>query len=227
MNYQWHYDNLIKTRKERARENGKYYERHHIIMKSMGGTDDELNLVYLTAKEHFLAHWLLWRIHRNRKTARAFFLMCILISENQKRVKIGGNAYDEAKNAIHLVGMSEESRKKCSNSRIPHEIRWLKELGTEKGEERIKQYYKALSDQVKKYHRERDKSVSRYSEEGRKKLNKSKIGVRLTDEHKKKISIKSSIKCRKLILVECPICRKAGKGGNMTRYHFNNCKYGK
>ena len=22
----------------------------------------------------------------------------------------------------------------------------------------------------------------------------------------------------------CPHCRKEGKGGNMTRYHFENCK---
>lgn len=36
-----------------------YVEKHHIIPKSMGGSDDKANLVFLTAKEHFIAHMLL------------------------------------------------------------------------------------------------------------------------------------------------------------------------
>lgn len=28
-----------------------------------------------------------------------------------------------------------------------------------------------------------------------------------------------------LPIVECPYCRKQGKGSNMTRYHFQNCKH--
>ena len=36
-----------------------YYEVHHIIPVSLGGTDDEGNLVKLTAKEHFMCHFLL------------------------------------------------------------------------------------------------------------------------------------------------------------------------
>lgn len=30
----------------------------------------------------------------------------------------------------------------------------------------------------------------------------------------------------KMNVKTCPICGKIGKGGNMTRYHFDNCKYG-
>ena len=45
-------------------------------MKSMGGTNNKENLVMLTAREHFLAHWLLWRIHRNKQSAYAFSMMC-------------------------------------------------------------------------------------------------------------------------------------------------------
>ena len=30
---------------------------------------------------------------------------------------------------------------------------------------------------------------------------------------------------RNLKTVTCPHCKKEGKGGNMTRYHFNNCRY--
>ena len=48
MNYKWHYDKLIETRRARTLVAGVYYEKHHIIMKSMGGTNKE-NLVLLTA----------------------------------------------------------------------------------------------------------------------------------------------------------------------------------
>ena len=45
-------------------------------------------------------------------------------------------------------------------------------------------------------------------------------GKHLSDEHKIKIS--STKKNRPI--VECPHCSKQGKGPNMVRYHFNNCK---
>lgn len=40
-----------------------YSERHHILPKCMGGTNAKENLVRLTAKEHFIAHKLLVRMH--------------------------------------------------------------------------------------------------------------------------------------------------------------------
>ncbi len=54
-----------------------YTEKHHIIPRSLGGTDEEDNIVKLTAREHFFAHRLLskmtegeanikmmWAVHR-------------------------------------------------------------------------------------------------------------------------------------------------------------------
>jgi hypothetical protein len=38
------------------------YERHHIIPRALGGSDDESNITHLTYREHFLAHWLLTRL---------------------------------------------------------------------------------------------------------------------------------------------------------------------
>lgn len=39
-------------------------ERHHIVPKHSGGLDEESNYTYLSHREHIVAHWLLWRIHR-------------------------------------------------------------------------------------------------------------------------------------------------------------------
>lgn len=46
----------------RARLVEGYAERHHIIPKSLGGTNDQNNLVRLSAKEHFICHLLLLRM---------------------------------------------------------------------------------------------------------------------------------------------------------------------
>lgn len=43
------------------------YEVHHILPKSMGGSNEKHNLVKLTTREHFLAHLLLERFTRKTK----------------------------------------------------------------------------------------------------------------------------------------------------------------
>jgi hypothetical protein len=39
-----------------------YTEKHHIIPKSLGGNDDISNIVSLTARQHFVCHWLLTKM---------------------------------------------------------------------------------------------------------------------------------------------------------------------
>jgi NUMOD3 motif len=58
--YEKWYEQIIENAK-RPRE--CYTESHHITPKSVGGTDDPENLVNLTAREHFVCHWLLTKIH--------------------------------------------------------------------------------------------------------------------------------------------------------------------
>ena len=65
MNYKLHYDKLIE-RGKRTLIHG-YRESHHIIPKCMGGTEEEDNLVWLTAEEHFTAHLLLVKIYPKEK----------------------------------------------------------------------------------------------------------------------------------------------------------------
>lgn len=77
MNYKYHYTKLIETRKflnrTKIKGDGKYH-KHHIIPKCYGGSNNSENLILLTPREHYIAHWLLWKIHGN-KMALAFFRM--------------------------------------------------------------------------------------------------------------------------------------------------------
>lgn len=62
MNYEKIYNSLIQSRKSRGLDKSKlegYYERHHIVPRSMGGSNEDNNLVLLTGREHYVAHLLL------------------------------------------------------------------------------------------------------------------------------------------------------------------------
>ena len=72
----------------------EYTERHHILPRSMAGSDDIDNLIDLPGRLHFLAHWLLWKTYKNRQMTRAFFMMRNVKSGGQSRYqKIGSRTY--------------------------------------------------------------------------------------------------------------------------------------
>jgi hypothetical protein len=110
MDYIKHYSNLIEKAKARTLEKNIYVERHHIKPKSEGGFDDETNIVKLTAREHFLAHWLLYRINpESTSRAHAFWRMCRgrgkVLPENW--IVISSRVYEEARLA-HSKAISKE-----------------------------------------------------------------------------------------------------------------------
>lgn len=59
--YLTHYYNLCEKARVRVVFDG-YQEKHHIIPKSLGGSDEATNIVSLSAREHYIAHLLLVRI---------------------------------------------------------------------------------------------------------------------------------------------------------------------
>jgi len=109
MNYKKIYDNLmlsriaIKENRILEKKNGKYYERHHIIPLSLGGNKSYSlksdNIVLLTAREHYLAHRMLWLIYRNREMGFAFHKMVFSNNHLQKR-NFSSKEYEAAKLAF-------------------------------------------------------------------------------------------------------------------------------
>lgn len=75
MNYQKVYNQIIERAKTRQLEG--YKEKHHVMPRCLGGTDDIDNLVELTAREHILCHRLLCFIYpKNKKLKWALYNMC-------------------------------------------------------------------------------------------------------------------------------------------------------
>ena len=70
MNYQKVYDQLVQ--KNHVFSEGEYFETHHKVPVSLGGTDDASNLVNLTAREHYIAHLLLVKISYQTNDIQAY-----------------------------------------------------------------------------------------------------------------------------------------------------------
>ncbi len=98
MDYKKIHDKIIERAKTRKLEG--YVEKHHIIPKCMNGTNEKNNLVKLTAREHFLIHWLLHEMYPDNSDLRyAFWSMC-RNSDNQQRYKPSSRVYEYAKHKM-------------------------------------------------------------------------------------------------------------------------------
>lgn len=88
MNYEKLYKSIITNRLNNVFVG--YCETHHILPKSLGGNDLPENLVKLSAREHFICHWLLTKMYSEssieyKKMVLAFNMMLSCKSYNQKR----------------------------------------------------------------------------------------------------------------------------------------------
>lgn len=79
MNYSKIYDQLVAKAKPRGLNKNSvdfYTEIHHIVPRSIGGTDESSNLVMFSGREHFVAHMLLWKSYpEDISLMRAAFMM--------------------------------------------------------------------------------------------------------------------------------------------------------
>ena len=105
----------LKPERIKEKRNGAYFEGHHIIPKCKGGTGvstrpkNNTNIVLLTAREHFLSHWLLWRIYGDRQMALAFHKM-LSTTDKTKRIT-SSRGYEEAKEAFRVTNIGNQHGK--------------------------------------------------------------------------------------------------------------------
>jgi hypothetical protein len=175
MDYKKLYNQLILKAKSENRSRSKlvYYEQHHIIPKCLGGNNDHTNLVLLTAREHFICHWILARIHSsNNKIIHAFNAMCNLRNDRQDRYVPSSRVYKECREYINRLGISAETKNKISNSLKGHK-------------RTIESIEKGIQTRLVKYPK-KEKEV------------KQKVKKVLTDEHRSSIStgLKETYKTR-------------------------------
>jgi hypothetical protein len=103
-----------RNKRRSTHRNYIYYEEHHIIPKSLQGTNFSDNLVLLTAREHFLCHYLLCKMvdydsARWHKLVRAFTFM---YSSSAKQCRyVNSRLYASArKNMGHVMSQSQSGK---------------------------------------------------------------------------------------------------------------------
>ena len=91
------YYKITSNAKQRITEG--YTELHHIIPQSMGGSNDKENLVELTAREHFICHWLLIKMTEGEDRSKMLYALNGMKAENkyQQRyhTKITARVYEK------------------------------------------------------------------------------------------------------------------------------------
>lgn len=96
MNYKNVYDKIIENAKSqnRKKNQGTYFEEHHIIARCMGGDDSKENLVLLTGREHFICHKLLHKMYpEDAKIFLGYRTMAIMNSSGQRH-EIGAREFE-------------------------------------------------------------------------------------------------------------------------------------
>jgi len=122
----WYYQIIDRSL---TRKIDVYTEKHHIIPKSLGGSNSKSNLAILTAREHFICHWLLTKMTTGPSRAKMIYALCCIIQQRnlyqQDRLKITSRKYEKIR---ILIGenlksrvFSDDYRQKLKNSapRLP------------------------------------------------------------------------------------------------------------
>ena len=113
MTYNEFIQNILGTRGRFGIPKGEYKERHHIVPKCLGGTNDEDNLIDLYADEHFIAHKLLMEENPdNIKLTRAFTMM-IPNLRDKREIEFTAEDYKIIREAYN------KSTKDINKGRIP------------------------------------------------------------------------------------------------------------
>ena len=182
-----------------------YTERHHMVPLSIIPSNinllDGINLITLSAREHFIAHLILSRIFKENtseyyKMNRSLFKMC-QHSGNQHRYIISSTMYEKLKIRFSesLKGNKNPAygRHWYNNGSInkflsdeDYELNY-KNLGFVRGMLRSEEHNKKIGESLKRYKRTPEHS---------KHLSESLTGKHLSDETKSKLS--KSLKGRKM-----------------------------
>lgn len=238
------YYNIINRSKSRTLTS--YCEVHHIIPRSLGGTDDESNLVKLTAREHFICHWLLTKFTESTNRRSMIFAFNALANLNNslqsrytpKTYELVRKIYAAEKSkemqgaGNHMFGKKHrvDSKEKMSRSK-KGKIPWNAGLQlsdehkqkisvSNKGENNF-MFGKLHSSEAKKKISEKNAGHSRNkgipkTDEHKEKISNSLQGKKFTDSHK--------LKLKSIPKITCIYCNKLVSPAMHKRWHGDLCK---
>jgi hypothetical protein len=171
--YSKYYQAIVNNAKQqqRLKTNG-YYESHHIIPKSLGGSNKKENLVLLTAREHFICHLLLVKMFTRKSNQYNKMLHAVILfkgSNDYQSRYMNSHLYESIKKDYSEIrraatkgkSLSKEHRSNISQSLKGHTTsQETKDAISKKASERIR---KPFSDDYKKRMSEIMKTKNRWT----------------------------------------------------------------
>ena len=195
MNYVNVYYSIVKNRLDNPVEG--YVERHHIVPKSEGGTDNDDNIVALTAREHYICHLLLAKIYNDYKMYSAVVFMQCKTKRQKRDFKFNSHLYEQIRKDFSIknseahkghipwnkgIPQSEEAKKKNSEAHKGRDT-WMKgKHHTAEAKAKISNSKRGQQPWLKGKH---------HTAETKAKLSAARKGKKfkpLSDQHKKAIS---------------------------------------
>jgi hypothetical protein len=180
-----------------------YVEKHHILPVSLGGTNEADNLIDLTARQHFLAHWLLWKALDSKEMASAFVLMTHRMSNRR------GKDYEQAK-----VKHAESMSIKFTGSKRSDELK-AKMSAIWKGVPKTEPQREAMRRSNK-----RAMLGKTLSDETKTKMSEARTGATHSEDVKEKIRQAALNKPK----TACTHCGTLCAPHTLKRFHMDNCK---
>ena len=190
------YFNIInKALSENRSYNNKiYYENHHILPTSLYGPND--NTVLLTAKEHFVCHWLLTKFTSGDDKKRMQYALKMMATTACNRPVWSSLEYRKAREAFSEAIKDDKARgaaiskaKKGQSFTEEHKQALAKsQLGKKQGESQINKKSESLK---RAWAEDRHSGmVGKTTSELQKKVASETFkGKNLSEEHKQKIAI--------------------------------------
>ena len=241
------YTNITEQAKNRVLET--YTERHHIQPRSLGGSDDPDNLVNLTAREHFVCHWLLVKMTTGREHHKMLNALRMMRAEKQGQqrydTKITARVYASIKqeyaelqskqftgkgNGMYGKTHTDEARKRISEAnkgRIQPSDEKEKQKAAwaarrEQGVTRASYSDEYKEERSKKYSGEGNPNFGKtHSEETLAKMSAKATGRKQSEETiRKKIEATTGKKREKRL---CPHCDQLVAVNGYARWHGVNC----
>jgi 5-methylcytosine-specific restriction endonuclease McrA len=118
--FKWYYE-IVKNASNRVIFG--YVEKHHIVPKSLGGTNEKSNLVSLTAREHFVCHRLLTKMTIGESKYKMIHASWRLANTN--KAIINSRTYETVKTerSMAMTGRKNPGVSKALTGRkVPQEV---------------------------------------------------------------------------------------------------------
>lgn len=199
----WYYQ-IVNAAQTRSNVVG-YTEKHHIIPKSLGGSNSKTNLVVLTAREHFICHRLLTKMvsgFMKTKMVRAVWRMSVKGADFQLRYATTSRTYEYLRKqfgSLRKGTVTPQLVKDKISAANTGKIPWNKGIArTDKEKELIARSRKKTANIVGTWNQ----------------------GLNHSQETKNKISEKAKSRTRYI----CPYCETSATKGNYNRWHGDNCR---